>query len=441
MNKATQACPAVLIAAPASNQGKTTVTAALARYHRNQGLTVRVLKAGPDFLDPMIHQRASGQPVETLDLWMVGESASRHLLYQAACEADLLIIECGMGLYDGDPSSADLACTFGVPVLALIDGSSMAQTFGALAFGLRNYRPEMPFAGVLANRVGSAYHAELLRDSLPEGMRYFGGIPRDERMHLPDRHLGLVQANEIVDLDERLDIAAEILATAGITELPEPVSFSDDPQPRVQPWLAGQRIGVARDSAFAFIYEANLRLLREMGAQLHFFSPLLDEQLPEVDALWLPGGYPELHIAELSGNAPMHEAIRHFYHQGKPMLAECGGMLYLFDSLTDKNGDTGAMVGILQGEAAMQQKLAGLGMHSLELDEGVLRGHAFHHSQLRTPLEPVTLSKRRHGKRAGEAVYRQQQLLASYVHTYFPSNPQAVARIFGARLAPDLDKG
>ncbi len=429
VSPATAQCPAVLIAAPASNQGKTTVTAALARYHRNQGRRVRVMKAGPDFLDPMIHERASGLPVETLDLWMVGESACKHRLYRAACEADLIIIECGMGLYDGNPSSADLACTFGVPVLALIDGSSMAQTFGAIALGLARYRPDLPFAGVLANRVGSAYHAELLRDSLPEGMRYFGGIPRNSAMQLPDRHLGLVQAQEIDDLDARLDAAAQTLEQAGVTDLPDPVTFTDSPQPEVPRLLDGISIGIARDTAFAFIYRANTELLEAMGAQLHYFSPLTDSELPEVDSLWLPGGYPELNMTPLSANRAMAAALRAFHAAGKPILAECGGMLYLLESLTDKEGCEAPMVGLLPGRGLMQTRLAGLGMHAVTLDGQTLRGHAFHHSRMESPLEPLQISDRRHGKRPGEAVLRQQRLTASYMHFYFPSNPQATAEL------------
>lgn len=425
-------CPAVLIAAPASNQGKTTITAALARYHRNQGRVVRVLKAGPDFLDPMIHERASGQPVETLDLWMVGEEECQHRLFLAAQAADLVIIECGMGLYDGSPSSADLACHFGVPVLALIDGSSMAQTFGAIAFGLRHYRPEMPFAGVLANRVGSAYHAELLRDSLPDGMRYFGGIPRDERMVLPDRHLGLVQAAEIDDLDERLDAAADVLEAAGVTELPDSVEFTDTEVPAPEPLLTGKTIAIAQDEAFSFIYKANCELLQQLGAELVFFSPLHDAEVPTADAMWLPGGYPELHLQALSSNSAMHESIRQFHQQGKPVLAECGGMLYLLNNLSDKGGNQSTMVGALDGDGVMQQKLAGLGMHWVSFDKGDLRGHAFHHSKMETNLEPSFISQRRHGKRAGEAVFSVGSLTASYMHFYFPSNPIVVAELFGA---------
>lgn len=180
----TRHCPALLIAAPASGQGKTTVTAALARLHTRQGRRVRVFKCGPDFLDPMIHARASGAPVYQLDLAMVGEVESRRLLWQAAGEADLILIEGVMGLFDGKPSAADLARHFGVPVLGVIDGAAMAQTFGALAHGLATFQPDLPFAGVLGNRVASTRHGEILRDALPASIRWFGALPRSAAVEL-----------------------------------------------------------------------------------------------------------------------------------------------------------------------------------------------------------------------------------------------------------------
>ncbi|HBO9959526.1 TPA: cobyrinate a,c-diamide synthase, partial [Pseudomonas aeruginosa] len=218
-------CPALLIAAPASGQGKTTVTAALARLHARQGRRVRVFKCGPDFLDPMILARASGAPVYQLDLWMVGEAEARRLLARAAGEADLILIEGVMGLFDGNPSAADLARRFGVPVLGVINGAAMAQTFGALAYGLAHFQPDLPFSGVLGNRVGSQRHSDILRDCLPPGMRWFGGLPRSAEFELPSRHLGLVQAEELADLDVRLDAAADALLASAETDLPEPVTF------------------------------------------------------------------------------------------------------------------------------------------------------------------------------------------------------------------------
>ena len=423
-------CPALLLSAPASGQGKTTVTAGLARYHRNQGRKVRVFKTGPDFLDPMILERASGQPVYQLDLWMVGEHDSQALLYQAAQEADLILIEGVMGLFDGTPSSADLAALFGVPVLALINAHAMAQTFGAVAYGLAHYRPGLPFAGVLANRVAGPGHADLLAESLPPDLRYFGWLPRDGEIALPDRHLGLVQAAEIIDLETRLESIAARVARTELAKLPPPVSFPGTTLEPPAQLLKGVRIGIARDTAFAFLYPANLDTLRALGAELAFFSPLADTELPMVDSIYLPGGYPELHLDTLANNASMRESLRRHHQAGKPLYAECGGLLYTVESLADKEGHRAPMLGLLPGHAALQSKLAGLGMQAVELPEGELRGHTFHHSRLETPLEPLAHGRRQRDGRSGEAVYRAGRLTASYLHLYFAGNPAATARLF-----------
>lgn len=230
-------CPALLVSAPASGQGKTLVTAALARRHRRAGRRVRVFKCGPDFLDPMILERASGAPVHQLDLFMVGEEECRRLLHEAAQDADVILVEGVMGLYDGDPSAADLAARFGLPVLAVLDGSAMAQTFGALVLGLARYRSDTRLLGVLANRVGSARHGEMLEESLPDGIAWLGALARDPDLAFPERHLGLLQADEIADLDARLDRAAASLPEAQ-TGCPKPSPFPPRPDaqsPRA-PW-------------------------------------------------------------------------------------------------------------------------------------------------------------------------------------------------------------
>ena len=212
-------CPAVLIAAPASGQGKTTVTAALARLHTRQGRRVRVFKCGPDFLDPFWHTLASGAPVHQLDLWMTGEADCRARLAQAAQEADLILIEGVMGLFDGEPSAADLAQRFGLPVLTVVDASAMAGTFGALAYGLQHYRPGLRMAGVLANRVASERHAGMLQSSLREPEQWLGALMRNPTLTLPERHLGLVAATELTDAMQRLDAAADALATTVLGQM------------------------------------------------------------------------------------------------------------------------------------------------------------------------------------------------------------------------------
>jgi len=242
-------CRAVMIAAPASGQGKTTITAALARQARVRGERVRVFKTGPDFLDPTILAQASGAPVYQLDLFMGGEAHCRALLAQAACEVDLILVEGVMGLFDGAPSSADLAQRFCLPVLAVIDGSAMAQTFGALAYGLRHFRADLKFAGVIANRVGSERHAKMLFEALPEDVPAIGWMPRDADISLPERHLGLVAASELGDVDARIDRAAQALKLSAI-ELPL-IEFDTPALSAEEHSLAGKTVAIARDEAFA----------------------------------------------------------------------------------------------------------------------------------------------------------------------------------------------
>ncbi len=328
-------CPALFIAAPASGQGKTTVTAALARHHRGRGLRVRVFKTGPDFLDPMILEQASGAPVYQLDLWMGGGDNCRALLYQAAREADVILVEGVMGLFDGDPSSADLAMRFGIPVLAVIDGGAMAQTFGAIAHGLRSYRDGLPFAGVFANRVAGEQHYQMLVESLPAGIRSLGWLARDADITLPERHLGLRHAAEITDLDARIERAAASLRSID-EQPPSAVPFAPGETRPLPAALDGVRIAVARDEAFSFIYRANLELLAGLGAQLSFFSPLRDAAIPGADGRRRP------------------------------------------------------MAGLIPGEVTMQHRLANIGLYSLDLPEGRLHASYLH---LYMPSNPLAVAR------------------------------------------------
>ena len=426
------AAPALLISAPASGSGKTSVTAGLARYHRQQGRRVRVFKTGPDFLDPMLLAQASGAPVYTLDLGMVGLDGCRALLAQAAGNADLILIEGVMGLYDGTPSSADLACALGVPVLAVIGARSMAQTFGALAFGLARFKPGLPFYGVLANYAASARHAELLQQALPGDIRWLGQLPRDEAMALPERHLGLHQPGDIADLETRLNHAAALIGQTALAELPPAVEFAAPAAaPTLPPQLKGLRIAVARDAAFSFIYPANLDFLQAQGAQLALFSPLANEAVPDdCAALYLPGGYPELHAAQLAQNSHTAASIRAHHAAGKVIVAECGGMIYLCDTLTDVAGHTTPMLGVLPGAVSMQKRFAALGMQQMQSALGSLRGHTFHYSKLATPMAPLRHASNPDSGKPGEAWYRHGPVTATYMHSYWPSNPAFAAALF-----------
>ncbi len=420
----------LLVSAVASGQGKTTVTAALARKLVRQGLRVRVFKTGPDFLDPMLLERASGAPVDSLDLWMVGIEQCRRRLAQAAAQADVILIEGVMGLYDGTPSSADLARAFGVPVMAVIDAGAMAQTAGALVLGLRDYGP-VELAGVIANRVGSPGHARMVASALRE-VPLFATLPKQLKS-LPERHLGLVQPAEVAELEVLLDRLAQqlVLDEAAWNGL-RPVRL-DAPEPPVPLALAlaGKTIAIARDAAFAFLYPANLDCLRELGAALRFFSPLANEPVPEdADAIYLPGGYPELHAETLAQAAAWQASIRQVHADGMPIWAECGGMMALAGTLVDQAGHAWPMAGLLPGQVTMQARLAGLGSQGLATPQGLLRGHTFHYSRIETAVMPAANTVKHPSGDDGEAVYRIGALRASYFHAYFPSCPAVAAALF-----------
>ena len=446
---AAPSCPTLLIAAGASGQGKTSVTAALARLHARQGRRVLVFKCGPDFLDPHWLALASGAPVHQIDLWMTGEADARARLHQAAREADLILVEGVMGLFDGQPSAADLALLLGLPVLAVIDASAMAGTFGAIADGLQHFRDGLRWAGVLANRVGSQGHAQMLRQSLREPKSWLGALARVEAMALPERQLGLVAAGEMDDALVRLDALADALAETPLGQLsPEAMqawsvnypAVATEPVPTL---LAGRRVAVARDAAFCFIYPANLDCLQALGAQLQFFSPLADQPVPDCDAVWLPGGYPELHAQHLGQCQQTRTSLAAHVARGAAVWAECGGMMALFDTIVTTDGSRHAMWGLLPGTVTMQTRLAALGPQQLLLNpqsapDQVLRGHTFHYSRCETRLLTPTRTSRpgtAPSPEQGEALYQQGALRASYFHAWFASAPRAVAQLFGAESA------
>ncbi|HEX5806909.1 MAG TPA: cobyrinate a,c-diamide synthase, partial [Macromonas sp.] len=350
------------------------------------------------------------------------------------------LVEGVMGLFDGNPSAADLAQRFGLPVMAVIDAASMAGTFGALAFGLQHYRPGLPWAGVLANSVASVGHAAMLQEAIPDQQHWLGALLRNPALSLPERHLGLTVATELSDAMARLDAAADALLSTPLGQMDAaalqrwgvafPAPAASEPVP---PLLAGKTIAVARDAAFCFIYQGNLDTLQALGAELVYFSPLTDSTLPACDAVWLPGGYPELHATALSANTGLRDSLQEHLATGRPVWAECGGMMALFDDLTDLDGNTHAMWGLLPGSVRMNQRLAGLGPQQLVLEQDALRGHTFHYSTAQSsalqwartsrPNQPVQADK-------GEAVYAHGPLRASYFHAWFPSSPVATAALF-----------
>lgn len=416
-------CPAVLVSAPASGQGKTLVTAALAHAWRQQGLKVQAFKCGPDFIDSQILQAATQHPVYNLDLSMCGLADGQAQLHRAAHNADLILLEGVMGLYDGTPSTADIAKTFNIPVALVIDASGMAQTFAAVAHGLLDFEPALQSAGIIANKVGSAGHAKLLRDCLPESLTWLGALPRDEQFALPERHLGLHLANEIDYLSTRIAAAAEALTDNQPLALPAPIYFPAPANTAQTPLLQGKTIAVARDEAFCFIYPANIDCLKALGANVIEFSLLADAALPVADAYWLPGGYPELHLARIEQNTSMRQSLHQAKESNTPILAECGSMLALGETL---NGTP--TFGLLNGNGNIKQTLQGLGTQHLSVETNTIGAHTFHYGKFDTPMTPAWSAKSKFGN--DEAVYYHHNITASFLHFYFPSNPTLTAQFF-----------
>ncbi len=357
---------------------------------------------------------------------MVGKQHSQQILAEAAEQADIILIEGVMGLFDGEPSTADLAAAFGIPILAVIDASAMAQTFAAIAVGLDHYRQDTQVAAVIANKAGSERHADMLKNALPPTLPCLATLYRQTEHALPSRYLGLQQASEIKDLEQRLSHTLEAFDFDDSVSLPN-IDFPFIDTPQLPALLDGLKIGIAKDAAFSFLYQANLDCLVDLGAELIFFSPLTDQSLPEIDSLYLPGGYPELHLDKLSQNTSMIQSIHQHYHANKSILAECVGMLYLCDSLTDKSGNKTNMCGVLPAQAKLQARLTALGLQEVRIEGAAIRGHTYHHSSLSTELVSEISGQCPNGKSVSEAVYQQERLTASYIHFYFYSNPHLIA--------------
>ncbi len=379
-----------LVAAPRSGSGKTTITLGLVAALRRRGVAVRTAKSGPDYIDPAFHAAASGHPGTNLDSWAMPPT----LIDGLAAGPGLLIVESAMGLFDGVPAppgrsgaAADLAERLALPVLLVLDVSGQSQTAAALALGMDRYRPGVRVGGVILNRVGSARHRTGCEQALAAiGLPVLGALPRDPALTLPERHLGLVQAGEHPDLPAhlaRLADAAEahmnldaILAAAGPLTL-RPGTARSLPPP-------GQRIALAQDAAFSFIYPHLLRGWREAGAELLPFSPLADEPPSAyADCCWLPGGYPELHAARLAAATRFLQGLRRF---PGPVHGECGGYMALGTILTDAQGTAHPMAGLLSHATSFATRRMTLGYREATLPDGtVQRGHEFHYAQLTAP--------------------------------------------------------
>ncbi|HIJ87000.1 MAG TPA: cobyrinate a,c-diamide synthase [Desulfuromonadales bacterium] len=460
-----------LIAAPQSGSGKTTVSLAIMAALTRRGVTVAPFKCGPDFIDPGYHRAVTGQPSINLDGWMCDEefvlkSFQTSLTSRTSLkDQTVAVIEGVMGLFDGlgassrEGSSAQIAAVTGAPVVLVVNARGMAASAAALVKGFAGFDPQIRLAGVIFNNVGSEQHSELLREALAThcpDLLCFGSIPRDESLVIPSRHLGLVTAEDnplsAEFIDRLVDVAERCLDLDGLCGLgfdsAQPSctkAFPPLPEDPLEPKGEGRgegdiRIAVARDAAFCFMYEDNLRLLKEAGAELIFFSPLHDAAIPTgVQGMYLPGGYPELYAETLHANTSMKESIRAAIAADIPVYAECGGFVYLTEGIDGSATRQAAnFVGVFPVRCRMLPRRKALGYRQVVLTEGVIigergalvRGHEFHYSEIGAMPEEIErcYEVSRRGIVLGREGFRIRNCLASYIHLHFGSNPEIAVR-------------
>lgn len=442
----------IIIAGTHSGSGKTTITLGVMAALKKKGLTVQSFKAGPDFIDSGLHRLITGRPSINLDIWMCGEDYVRNCFHRYSSDTDISIIEGVMGLYDGESSTARLAEILNLPVILVIDAYGMAESAGAIVKGFMEYVDQNLIKGVIFNRVGSERHFIRLKNSVRD-VEIFGYLPRDPKFEIPHRHLGLVVAEENPLTGEAIERLADSVlkhVDVKIIEQQRNKHHSTVLQSIVRPSpmrTTALRIAIAYDRAFCFYYEDNLDLLREAGAEIVRFSPLYDETIPEADALYIGGGYPELHALELSKNISMLKAIYDWADSGRPIYAECGGLMYLSRGIYDLNGNFFKMAGILPFETAMRREKFSLGYREVELKEECilgksgerLKGHEFHYSEILEQqqnsmatgqqLKKIYSVRNCQGGFVNAPGYRFKNTFASYIHIHFGSNP-AVAGNF-----------
>ncbi len=436
--------PRLVIAGVSSGVGKTTTMLALARALKDRGLKVVCFKSGPDYLDPTYHQQNLQAPCHNLDGWMMGKDAVLRTFIGAAKDADIALIEGVMGLFDGAGptgdagSTAEIAKWLDAPVILVADAGGMARSIDALALGFKAYDPDLRVGGLIANRIGSERHLDILREAC-RTLPVLGGLPRREDLKFAERHLGLISAIKSGAETERFEAWAclasihinldSLLAMARQASVLNLKAIGEKP---LQAEVC--TIAYAYDDAFHFYYDDNLTLLRSAGAKLIPFSPLADTDLPQSDGVYLGGGYPELFAAALSGNEAMKRALHSAAQRDIPIYGECGGFMYLSEAIIDRKGQRHPMLGLLPGTLRMHDKLQALGYAEIEqLNDSFLgkaglrfRGHEFRYSSYEElPAQGQAIYKIR--KRRSQEIHKEGILsgsvLGSYIHAHWASNP------------------
>ncbi|MFQ6758152.1 MAG: cobyrinate a,c-diamide synthase [Deltaproteobacteria bacterium] len=430
----------IVLAAPSSDSGKTLVSLGLGAALVRDGLSVQYFKCGPDFIDPTLHRLVSGRGSRNLDLRMCGPAFVRQSFSQH-CAADFVIVEGVMGLFDGgEASTASLARTLALPVVLVVDASSCAESIAALVHGFESFDPQLTFAGVIFNRVGSESHYRLLAQAVHEHCRaeVLGGVPRHDDFLVSGRHLGLHMDHDEPLSSERINRIADVMAQhvdlallrekgAVLPEIRGPAG--------VRKTVPCVRLGIARDAAFCFYYEDNLDLLRAAGAELIPFSPLADSKLPDdLDGLYLGGGYPELHAEALAANRSLREEIGRRAKAGLPIYGECGGFMYLCEALVTAEGTEYPMAGVFPVKARMQKRLVRLGYRTATVTKNTLWpegaslfGHEFHYSETDPMPDWVERMYRLDdGRPEGFCL---NNTLAGYMHLHLGSTPEATSHL------------
>ena len=425
----------IIIAAPASGSGKTTLTLALLKCLRERGVAVASGKAGPDYIDPAYHTAASGRTCHNLDSWCMSRETLGFLVQELTRDATLVIVEGVMGLFDGAPdgsgSAADLSRLTGWPVVLVVDAAGMAASVAPLVHGFANHDPDVVVAGVIFNRVGSVSHGDLLRRAMAHSeIPVLGCVTRSADLTLPDRHLGLVQAREHPDLEgflgraaRHVDALVDIDSLIGVGRATTLTGHKNScPLPPL-----GQHIAVARDDAFAFCYPSVLDAWRRAGCSIELFSPLANE-LPSAsaDAIYLPGGYPELHANRLAQASKFCNALRQSAKQGKVIYGECGGYMVLGRSLIDANGVTWPMLGLLPLETSFETRKLHLGYRQVQLSGDTVlgraatmyRGHEFHYASVvaQDNAEALFEATNANDKPLGRSGLRSGKIMGSFIH-------------------------
>jgi cobyrinic acid a,c-diamide synthase len=439
---------AFVVAGTASGVGKTTVALAIIAGLRSRGLTVQPFKCGPDFIDGGHLALVANRAARNLDTWMLDAEANREIFRRASTGCDGVVVEGMMGLFDGvtgsseEGSTAEIAKLLDLPVVLVLDAGNSARSIAAVVRGFETFDPGLRFAGIVLNRVAGDAHFRMLDSAIRQSsvVPVLGWLPMEADVAIPERHLGLHTAAEgigtslstLTRLGNRLDLDQLLNATTHSQRFETARTHS------VEPKYEGIRIGIARDKAFSFYYEDNLDLLRENGTEIVEFSPLTDSALPKnLHALYFGGGYPELHAAALSGNGCLLKDIREFAEANKPIYAECGGLMYLAERLTTLEGQSYPMAGILPVAVEMTKSLVHFGYADVEFADDCLlgkrgtlvRGHSFHCSRI-VAQDPLRCAYRVHYSLSGrkeEEGFTHRQVLGSYIHLHFRSNPSLVS--------------